>query len=350
MDERGYALTPLAFLLIIPVVIIAISYGNIANELNTISTIAMGGDTTYGTAINVYTSIKVGATDAGRNAAFKATRKVIDDRKFFNNVEGSDSKAYIKSNTEVMLNDYIVSSCKDLQAETGRQVYINGNLVTNSTTTIITEDNINIIQKDPYGFYVEVKGGIPVKIVQGDQEYTGYTPDISTFVSIEGLEDPYIWLNTNYNSTDLIYSYPHYSYTTVGGADYHFDEIEPQGSDKNIHYLYECLEGTENPSGITPRPYYFPDTGGLSFFERLNNGTSDSTSSDARMSTFILGDPLFDAHGNNSAISHVDHEYFAQLTGEPIKVGGHMYLDPMGYPIYISSHYINDIFKLKTSY
>lgn len=349
MDEKGYALTPLAFLLIVPVIIIAISYGNIANELNTISTIAMGGDTTYGTAINVYTAIKVGAADAGRNAAFKATRKVIDDRKFFSNVQGSDSKAYVKSQTEQMLNDYLVSSCKDLQAETGRQVYINGNLVTNSTTTIVPSDNIKIIQKDPYGFYVEVTGGIPVKIVQGDQEYTGYTPDISAFVSIEGLEDPYIWLNTNYNSTDLIYSYPHYSYTTVGGADYHFDEIEPQGVDKNIHYLYECLDGTENPSGITQRPYYFPDTGGLSFFERLNNGTSDSTSSDARMSTFILGDPLFDAHGNNSAISHVDHEYFAQVPGESIEVGGHAYLDPMGYILYISSDYLN-IFKLKTSY
>jgi len=34
MDEKGYAFTPLAFLLFIPVIIIALSYGNIVNELN----------------------------------------------------------------------------------------------------------------------------------------------------------------------------------------------------------------------------------------------------------------------------------------------------------------------------
>lgn len=42
-DEDGYAFTPLAVLLFIPVIIIAISYGNIVNEANMLAGLATGG-------------------------------------------------------------------------------------------------------------------------------------------------------------------------------------------------------------------------------------------------------------------------------------------------------------------
>ena len=358
MDDRGYTFTPLALLLIIPVIIMAISYGQIGNELNTLSSIVMGGDTTYSTAVNVYTAIETGAADAGRYSAYNASRKVIDDKAFFSKDPNSDSKAYMTTEIQKTLNGYVITTCKNLQTQTGRQIFINGTLVTNSTNDVISSDSISIIQEDPFGFYVKVKGGIPIKVVQKDQSYEGSTPDVSVYISIEGLEDPYIWLNTNYNETDLIYSYPHYTSVNIANgtiySDYHFDDIKPDDShDNKIHYLYECLDGDVNATGITPRSYYFPDQNGLTFFDRLNNQTNSTDTVNARMSTFILGDPLFDAHGNVSTISHLDREYFAKISGSPIMItkgsNSQPFVDPSGWTFYISDFYRN-YFQLQSSY
>ncbi len=46
MEDKGYAFTPLAFLLFIPVIIIAVSFSGIVNEVNTLSAIVIGGDVT----------------------------------------------------------------------------------------------------------------------------------------------------------------------------------------------------------------------------------------------------------------------------------------------------------------
>jgi hypothetical protein len=358
MDDKGYVFTPLTLLLIIPVIIVAISYGEIGNELNMLSSMAMGGDTTYTTTVNIYTAIERGAADAGRYSAYNATRKVIDDKKFFSNSTGSDSRSYMTTQIQEILNEHVISSCKELELQTGRQIYINGTHITNSTYEVISNNSIEITQEDPFGFYVKVKGGIPIKVVQNDQSYEGSTPDISAYISIEGLEDPYIWLNSNYNETDLIYSYPHYTSINLGNgtiySDYHFDEITPAVSkDNRLHYLYECLDGDINATGITPESYYFPDPNGLSFFDRLNNQTTSTDTVKARMSTFILGDPLFDAHGNVSAISHLDHEYFAKVPGSTITITQgntpHPFLDPSGWPFYISDSYRN-YFNLQSSY
>ena len=105
MDEKGYAFTPLAFLLFIPVIIIALSYGNIVNELNDLSVIAIGGDVTYNTATNIYTAMEKGAADAGRNGAYNATRTVIDDGTFM-----TDSRSYITENIRNNMNDYVISA------------------------------------------------------------------------------------------------------------------------------------------------------------------------------------------------------------------------------------------------
>jgi hypothetical protein len=78
MDDKGYAFTPTTLLLLIPIIIVAVAYSGILNELNMVSAIAIGGDVTYTTALNVFSSMEKGTSDAGRNAAFNATRKVID--------------------------------------------------------------------------------------------------------------------------------------------------------------------------------------------------------------------------------------------------------------------------------
>jgi hypothetical protein len=311
MDEKGYAFTPAAVLLFIPILIIAISYGNLISELNTVSSLAIGGDVTFGAASNIYMAIEKGAADAGRNSAYNATRKVIDDRAFM-----TDSKTYIKNNVISIMNEYVIRTCQNLEIQTGRQIYINNISITNTTYQVFRSQDVTITQSDPYGFYVNIAGGIPVRVVQNDQTFEGTTPPMNVYVSIEGLEDPYIWMNTKQRSTSVIYKYPYYSPLV---RDYHFhDIVEPT----KLHYLWESMNGTGNPSEIYPRPYYFPDNYGLSFFDRLENKTNSSSTSPiaTRMSTWILGDPLQEEHGSVTA-SNLDHEYIFNVPGYPILIG-----------------------------
>jgi hypothetical protein len=336
MDEKGYAFTPLAFLLFIPVIIIAASYGDITDEVNMIAQIAIGGDVTYSAVNNIYDTMEKGAVDSGRSAAFNATRTVIDNRQFLTN-----STSYIHDRILDSMNMHVLLTCQKLESETGRQIYINNISVTNSTTDVFMPSDMNITQEDPYGFYVNVKGGIPIRIEQNDQAFEGVTPPIKAYVSIDGMEDPYIWLNTNYKKSDIIYKYPNYEQKIVGfSANYHFHD----SSDATyIHYLFECLNGTGNPSGIALRPYYFQDPyGGLTFFDRLENRTtSTNPNNNTWMSTFITGDPLAKDYGKQ--ISDIDHEYFHNVTGTTILIGTGskqiQMVDPEGFTFYLSNNY-----------
>jgi hypothetical protein len=311
MDDKGYAFTPLAFLLFIPIMIVALAMGNIVNELNTVSTIAIGGDVTFTAATNVYTAIRDGAADAGRNAAYNATRQVIDDRDYL-----PDSKTYVRDRVVESLNTHVLLACKSLENQTGRNIFINNISINNYTTQVFTAADVNITQEDPFGFYVNIRGGIPIKVTQTNQSYSGVTPPMKIYVSIEGLEDPYIWLNTKERTTSVIYKYQYY--TTFGGVpNYHFADA---GIDQyKLHYLYEAMNGTNNPSQIFPRPFYFLDTKGLSFFDRLENklNTTSTSPPGTRMSTFVIGDPLNEDHGTDK-ISFLDHEYFLGIAGTNI--------------------------------
>ncbi|OPX57434.1 MAG: hypothetical protein A4E25_02335 [Methanobacterium sp. PtaB.Bin024] len=359
MDEKGYVFTPTTLLLIIPIVIVAMAYSGIVNDLNMVSTMAVGGDVTSTTALNVFNAMEKGTSDAGRSAAFSATRKVIDERKFFSNTDfdithnESASKRYIHNRTLIVMNDYIIQSCKDLETQTGRQIYLNNESVTNYTTQLIYYDDITITQENPYGFYINIKGGIPIRVTQKDQTYEGVTPPVKVFVSIQGLEDPYIWINTDFINSNLFFSYPEYDEGT--SEPYNFDRtVIKNENPKRIEFLWYCLNGTNNPSDIGLRPYYFPDPHGLSYFDRLENRTNDTSTAtnDAKLSSFILGDPLFNYHGS-SYVSHLDHEYFAYPTKAPnvnaIQIGGDNMVDPSGYTFYLSDYYMN-FFQLQTSY
>lgn len=311
MDDKGYAFTPLAFLLFIPVIIIALSMGGIVNELNTLSTIAIGGDVTLTAATNVYTSIREGAADAGRNGAYNASRKVIDDQTYL-----PDSRSYIRDQVVSSLNTHVLMTCKSLETQTGRNIYINDISINNYTTQVFKTSDVTITQEDPFGFYVNVRGGIPITVNQTNQSYSGVTPAIKVYVSIEGLEDPYIWLNSKERTTSVIYKYQYY--TTFGGtANYHFADAGVE--QYKIFHFWDAMNGTDNPSQIYPRPYYFIDTNGLSFFDRLENKTytNSPSASYTKMSTFILGDPLNEDHGTE-AISFLDHEYFSGVAGSKI--------------------------------
>lgn len=356
MDEKGYVFTPATLLLLIPVIIVAIAYSGILNELNMASNVVIGGDVTSTTALNVFNAMEKGTSDAGRSAAFNTTRKVIDEHKFFPNTGNeSSSKAYIKERILYTMNDYVIQSCKDMEVQTGREIYLNNESVTNTTTQLIYPEDITITQENPYGFYVTIRGGIPIRVTQKDQSYEGVTPTIKVPVSIQGLEDPYIWLNTNYLNSNLIFSYPEYK---EGAANpYNFD-LTVDKPNHRIHFLWDCLNGTGNPSDIGNRPYYFPDEHGLSFFDRLENRTNTTSTAapNARFSSFVIGDPLYNYH-NTSYVSRLDHEYVTYpaynppITDIKIKYTGtdYSFADPTGTTFYISTYYLN-FFQLKANY
>ncbi|NYB52869.1 MAG: hypothetical protein HVN35_09975 [Methanobacteriaceae archaeon] len=356
MDEKGYVFTPTTLLLIIPIIIVALAYSGILNELNMVSSLAIGGDVTSTTALNVFSAMEKGTRDAGRSAAFSATRKVIDDKKFFSNTyinsyNETASKEYIHTRVLDTMNDYIIQSCKDLETQTGREIYLNNESVNNYTEQLLYYDDITITQENPYGFYITVKGGLPIRVTQKDQTYEGVTPTFKVPVSIQGLEDPYIWLNSQLLTSNLFFSYPEYDEGAL--YPYNFDRVVDKPN-KKIDFLWYCLNGTDNPSDIGLRPYYFPDPHGLTYFDRLENRTNNTSTgpNEAKLSTFIVGDPLYNYH-NTSAVSHLDHEYFTYPTPSPsvttIKIGGDAFTDPSGYIFYISNYYLN-FFNLKSSY
>jgi hypothetical protein len=252
------------------------------------------------------------------------------------------------------MNDYVIQSCKDMETETGREIYLNNQSVNNYTTQLIYYDDITITQENPYGFYVTIKGGIPIRVTQKDQSYEGVTPTIKVPITIQGLEDPYIWLNTQYLNSNLIFSYPEYDESS--STPYNFDyTVIKNENPKKLQFLWNCLNGTDNPSEISLRPYYFPDPHGLTFFDRLENRTNDTStdiSNNGKMSSFIVGDNLYNYH-NTSYVSHLDHEYVTYPTYKPnvqtIQIGGTTFADPTGNIFYLSDFYMN-FFKLKTSY
>lgn len=345
MDDKGYAFTPLAFLLIIPVMLLAVSYGDITNEINSISTIAIGGDVTHATAVNIISSLDKGASDAGRRASYSATRQVIDSNgTFFTN---GKSKEFVEGESRKILNDYVKQLCQNLEDQSGRQIYINDNLITDITTDVFLEDDVTIEQDDPFGFYVKIKGGIPIKVVENNQTFEGTIPPIRSYVSLEGMEDPYIWANTKFRNSTIIYKFPYYHVSTTGAVEYHF--ADSPDSNK-LHYLWECLIGSGNPSKLT-RSYYFYDPDGLSFFDRLENRTPGNSlgPNRARMSTFILEDPLYLDNNGTVEASSIDHEYFANITGVPIKVNGapirkpNLDGTPDGNILYLSPKYVNKL-------
>lgn len=350
MDEKGFAFTPLTYLLIIPVLVIAISYGNIINEANLLGSLVIGGDVTYSSATTLISTLQKGAGDAGRNAAYNATRQVID-----RNVEeegnpffaSGTSRTAITNNITAALNNHVRETALKVKEETGRNVYINNVLIDDYTDTPFTSSNVHITQEDPFGFYVNIDEGIPIKIEQqnSDQVYELETPAISTYVSIEGLEDPYIWIYTKERTSNVVYKYPYYT-SDAHGRSYYFNSSVDYDEIK-LHHLWECLDGTDNPSGITPRPNYFPDPSGLSFFDRLEGKHTSSEPQDVRMSTFIIDDPLFENHGKRE-ISWLDHEYVQGIAGSPIKIGSSDFTFN-GNVFYLSNSY-KTLFDLKSNY
>lgn len=352
MDENGYTITPMAFLLLIPVIIFAVAFGNIVNEINQYSTITIGSDVTGGTVSSIYSAIKNGAGDSGRYAAYNASRKVIDDQAFMD-----DSKHYVRQIVTDQLNAHVIDACSKLSRETGREIYINNvPIPTNTTNTTFedtfTIDDVEVTQVDPYGngnpfgFYVVVKSGVPIKVVQEGQVYEGTLPEIRGYAPISGVEDPYIWLKTSFRKRDVIYEYPHYEKNYLGNVDYNFDDNVTAAE---IQYLFDCLNGTDNPQNQSLLPQYFPDPNGLNFFERLQGEQISGENNETRMSTFVIDNPLSDVY-NGQTISAIDHEYFAGVTGSGITINGSVpFNDPTGKPFYLSQTYKN-YFSLLSNY
>jgi hypothetical protein len=332
MDDKGYAFTPLVLLLFIPIIIIGVSFSGIVNELNSLSSIAIAGDVTSTVASSVVTSIKSDTADAGRNSAYLASRSVIDNfngnnNPYFGNTAPNDARSFVTNRTLVLLNQNITNTCRALEQQTGRNITINNIPIDangTSSANIFNSANIGIVESDPFGFNITLTS-VPVTIVQNgtsnNQNYTFNTPPMNVYISITQLEDPYIWVNTNGRNASIINPYPYYtsSNNILGGGTanttYHFAD---QVSAGKLSYLYQELAGA-NTTNFGIMPYYFPDPHGLSFFDRLQNLTNNTSSSpaSARMSTFVLWNPNYENIPGYTP-SYLDHEYFAGINGTVI--------------------------------
>ncbi len=359
MDENGYTITPIALLLMVPVLILAVAFGDVVNEVNQFSTLTIGSDVTGGTVSAIYTSLQYAAGDSGRFAAYKSTRKVIDGQHFLSN-----SKDYVKQLVAHELNAHVLDSCSKISRETGRKIYINNKEIPTNPNNqteyeIFTANDITVTHVDangngdPYGFYVVVKRGVPVKVEQEGQVYKGTLPEIRGYASITGMEDPYIWIKTNFRIRNAIYPYKHYEKTYSGSPEFHFADVV-NTEHTQIEHLGECLNGTGNAEGIEAMPQYFPNPDGLNFFERLEGKQIAGEQADTRLSTFIVGDPLSDIH-KGKAISCIDVEYFANppIIGTHItlkyKGNDNVYRDSKGSVFYLSTKY-KTLFGLQDSY
>ncbi len=355
MEDKGYAFTPLAFLLFIPVIILAVSFSGIVNEVNTLSAIVIGGDVTSTVASNVVNAIREDTGDAGRNSAFLATKTVIDgytlnNNPFFGQSAPTDSRSFIENSTLNLLNNNVTTTCRVIEQQTGRTIIINGNTIDPSGTgsiAIFTASNMNITQSDPFGFNITL-ASVPVTILQNsttnNQSFVFSTPPMNVYISIERLEDPYIWVNTYGRNSSVIYRYPYYTQSSsiLGGNASNVYHFADQVSIGKLNYLNESLVGANSSFGYMP--YYFPDTHGLTFFDRLDNRTNNTSlgPDSAKMSTFILWNPNYeDLPG--STPSYLDHEYFAGINGTPITTNHTGVVtnvtDPLGNTFYLSSTY-----------
>jgi len=355
MDEKGYTITPVSLLLMIPLIILAVAFGDVVDEVNQFSTITIGSDVTEGTVSAVYTYIKYGAADSGRWGAYNVTRTVIDRQHFL-----TDSKLHVREVVAGQLSEHVVDSCSKLSRETGRNISINNKQIPINTTNftmdnIFTASDIEVSQVDaygkgdPYGFYVVVKAGVPIKVEQEGQVYEGTLPEIRGYAPIIGMEDPYIWIQSSFRTRNAIYPYSQYEKAYDGSLIFHFDDRVDINRVK-IENLGDCLNGTGNPEKIPGMPQYFPNPNGLNFFERLQGSQIAGEQADTRLSTFVVGDPLSDMH-QGKTISAVDIEYFAEppIAGTKIMLGGNDYLDSRGAVFYLSSTY-KTRFALQSNY
>jgi hypothetical protein len=356
MDDKGYVFTPLTFLLFIPVIILAVSFSGIVNEVNTISSIVIGGDVTATVANNVVEAIKEDTTDAGRNAAFTATRTVIDNynlhnNPFFGTSPGTDSRSFIETNTLTIINQNITNTCRVIEQQTGRTIIINGFTIDPNGTSayqIFTSANMNISQSDPYGFNISLTS-IPVSIIQNsttnNQSFVFNTPPINVYISITQLEDPYIWVNTYGHNSSVIYPYPYYTASSniIGGNNSSIYHMGDQVTAGKLSYLNQTMVGA-TPTTTGYMSYYFPDVHGLTFFDRLENRTNDTSlgPNSAKMSTFILWNPNYQNMPGYKP-SYLDHEYFEGINGTTITTthGGVVtnVTDPIGNVFYLSNTY-----------
>ena len=225
-----------------------VSFSGIVNEVNTISSIVIGGDVTATVANNVVEAIKEDTTDAGRNAAFTATRTVIDNynlhnNPFFGTSPGTDSRSFIETNTLTIINQNITNTCRVIEQQTGRTIIINGFTIDPNGTSAVSYTHLDVYKRQvipndvgyslTLGNYgtVSNNSGIltptdiitKVKVISGPQEgWMGrayYKQDQVQFQTINSTSVTTLWNFHNYLSNFDPWSGGLNNYPYWGGTD-----------------------------------------------------------------------------------------------------------------------------------
>jgi hypothetical protein len=314
---KGFIFTGMAFLLIVPAVILVASYIEMIRYGEEGRILALESDIVYYISWDLRETIVNSAENSGRWEAYQATALLINT---YESLAGNYSIDYAvehswftdpevnTSNSSRVIEDNIIASINEALKEVMKN-YSVAILLNNGNN--ITDDVLSLYQTDPWGFYVRISE-LPL-VIQGTKAiYNTTIPAINVYVSIEGLSDPYIFIKTRGRSSNRIYRT---NYTPI---DERYDEST---SDSRLYQLYNVLIGSGRLG--TPRPFYHAHNasgseGGICFFCRLDGKTaSDCPHTSAKMETFIVGDPL-----SKSNVSVVDHYYFTDILGSGITVSG----------------------------
>lgn len=321
MNNKAFVFTGMAFLLILPAIFLAASYFEMARYGNLGITISLHSDKVFIITTDLRETIAKAAQDSGRWNAYLAVKNITET---FENLTSEKSLDYATQHswyTDPEITTLNSSTAIENNIRASINYAITGLINNYSTSGVtlsvnngnnITDEVISLYQKDPWGFYVNVTS-LPLFVQFGVATFNTTIPAISAYVSIENLQDPYIFVKTKGRSTNKIVRTP---YTP-------FNETYDQTVANNtIYQLYTALIGSR--SNGDPRPYYHNSSDGLSFFCRLDGKNATQCTDDgAEMETFVVGDPL-----SKSGVSIVDHYYFTDVAGSGITISG----SPMDVP------------------
>ena len=353
--ERGFVFSGATLMLAIPAIILAAYFMNALEYGSYGISISMRADVVFYIQNDLKETETTALENCGRYITFMTIKNMTDrfdtllseygatvakSRGFFPYAdmdgEGRSSEVYVRDKIAECVNDALISALRQLSNKTGMVIIIKDNSTTmaalNGTGNLIERSDITLMQYDPWGFNLTL-ASFPLLIMNEEKKifYNTSLPTSKAYVSIEDLQDPYIYINSEARSSNKI------------ERSIFLYDLDSDGASNNIiNPFYIVLIGSGSES--EPRPYYYQADDGISFFGRLNGGTEPYADSSLRIETFVTGNPL-----ELDSTSLIDHYYFSGIAGDPICINDTYFTDPLGNVVYIDDTHLS-FYGLNRSY
>lgn len=336
--RRAFVFTGISFLLVIPAIMLAASFAGMIRYGEVGREIALDSDVVFYISKDMRETIEETAKKSGRWEAHQATKLIIDiytdltrttnisyakSHSFFPDTgldpQGRNITTYLKDKIIETMNLRLNETVEELGKRSGKDIIFNdGNEIT---------DELTISQSDPWGFYISVSA-MPLFVSGGGSSFNTTLPTFDVYITFEGLEDPYVFVQSEANSFSRIYRSPYEPYNISYAESWTMTRI---------NNLYNVLIGSGTEDNPMPYYHYFGDSirdDGISFFSRLEG---NSTNRPYKIETFLIGDVLM----NQSTADRVDHAYFSNANGSAITVCTDDFKDPRGNVFYIDDDHLS---------